>query len=343
MPQNPDSLPSDFFKSKTPDSLPSDFFNKRESADARKRHTLTGKGSGESTPPKPLSDQMADLVEGTGKVASIGTLPVAMAINPGATIAGVAGGYLADKAGQKAAEAAGASPGVSRLAGQAAGLAGAGVSAKYGPRAVSALGAGAKAMTPDWMTKLHGKLSDALSAVSDTWNSYGKAKPSPKAELPSPQPSKIAKPETEYRARGERDPRDLGKLPGDKETPKVVEIRKPTDKSAPQNSVDIARQLADAGKESGTFTESHLKSPVEEPAVPKSASTAPQSSVTRVDMLVDILRKANATPELARMVTPEQWKTIAQSAGLKEPPNEATIKAAIDLLGKPKQIRVTRR
>jgi hypothetical protein len=155
-----------------------------------------------------------------------------------------------------------------------------------------AIAAGARAIAPEFVNRFSIKLASALSDMKDAWNSYGKPKASPRAELPSPpKVSKVIEPEAGYRPRGERAPEDLGKFPGDPK-PKAVD-----------------------------------------------AST----STKRAELLANVLRKSGATKELAGMVSPEQWATIAKSAGLSEAPDEATIKMAIESIGRPREIRMRRR
>ena len=408
MPQNPDTLPADFFKSKTPDSLPSDFFAKQDAEKNRNLTHYTSQGfpTREMMELNPLPGR-EDIRQGVRDIRSGNTakgaheaftgaakassmfLPSAIVATPGAVVSGMIGSEIGGYGGKKLAEKAGADEDVSDVAGDVGSVLGGAAGVRLSPRATTALKAGVESRFP--------KIVEMLRSMRDAWE--GKPEQikvrqheafKPSANVPkyggSTDPNYSA-PGKQVGMSGSADRfKTPAEIAASKPAPAATAVKEhepfkpnPTTARAMKYGGSTSTQTGPAGKMVGgkgsadrfrtpqeiaqakadaAAAESEKASvkketkPKAEKASTEKATTSPKntlpspkqaSSVTRADMLADVLRKSGATPELARMVTPEQWKTIAQSAGLAEAPSQATIEAAIDQLGKAKSVKVKRR
>lgn len=322
-------------------------------SEKRGKHSMTGRESR----PRSAGEQALDLAEGTGKVMAIGTAPVALAFDPAATLAGVAGGAAAGYGGKKIAEAAGAGPQTSRAIGDVAGLVGGGAAAKFGPRMASSL-------TPEFISKRISGLGEYLSGIKERWNSFGKASVAPETVSPKPEP----KPPEPYRPNpnivrkmkygGANSPepsrpgRSVG-MTGPKSKPdgrSEAAIQRASGKlPTPKTGVDAAAQLRDElggsgevdpktgvktipAKEDPRAADRAKLSPKGTKSLPEPKTGANASApADRSKMLGEALKATGFTPEQAQSLKPEDWHAIAQQVGI-ETPDQATVDAAIKSL-----------
>jgi hypothetical protein len=335
-------------------------------SEKRGKHSMTGREA------KPVSvpNQALDLAEGTAKVGAIGTLPVAAAVDPLATVAGLAGGAAGGAGAKKLAEAAKLGPTAQRAAGDVGAVAGGGLAAKYGPRAVSAL-------TPEFISKRAGALGDYLKGIRDRWNASAPAKPKPapvkrpepawksipesapekpkpvdpiKAEwtprTPAPKPEKPARPEPAWKAHPEPTTEKPAPVEPIKPPPRAAKL--PTPKTAtPAKSA--AEQLRDELGGEGEIDPNTGVKKIPSPEDPRAADRAKLSPkgknalptpktganasapADRSKMLSEALKAVGFTAEQAKALKPEDWHAIAQQVGI-ETPDQATVDEAIKSL-----------
>lgn len=132
--------------------------------------TLTGR----EMPPRSTAAQIADLMEGTAKVAAPAAA-MAFPFAPATAIGAGVGGYLAGKGGSMAADALGASPDVSRLTGDITAIPGAAFGGRFAPPVARAGGMFLNAATdPEVLNTIPGA-SHVNAAKTAFGNAYRRA------------------------------------------------------------------------------------------------------------------------------------------------------------------------
>lgn len=320
MASNPDTLPADFFKGRqNPDTLPASFKGgKIISIDHPKDSGGGGRGRTQHSTPEQLAERRKEIEtrpETLGGINSIGTgldeivggtrernvkrgvhnvitggaeLAAPLAL-PGivAAPAAAAGTAAIGYAGGKAARYAGAFAGVKdedvlNLLEDAGMAVGGYAGSRPGVRRATA------ELLPEKIRAKVGKVAGA----------YRGTKPEPTApETEAPKPS-IVKPDT-YRARGERNPEDLGRLPGD-----IQPSRGPLQE--PKSGVDAKK--SGPGRDGGS------------------------SAKGDAGAIAGILKRIGTTKAEAGKMSPLEWRLVFSNAKLKELPHPDVLKAAIDML-----------
>lgn len=137
-------------------------------------HHMKGTLTGRETPPRSTATQIADLMEGTAKVAAPAAA-AAFPFAPATAIGAGVGGYLAGKGGSMAADALGASPDVSRLTGDITAIPGAAFGGRFAPPVARAGGMFLNAATdPEVLNTIPGA-SHVNAAKTAFGNAYRRA------------------------------------------------------------------------------------------------------------------------------------------------------------------------
>lgn len=301
-----------------------------------------------------------NVIVGGGQVAAA---PALSAASPLALVAGLASGAAGSVAGKAGAEALGASPETADLVGDAGGaIAGVGGSL-VGPRAVRALGAGAKKLAPGWGNKL----VEAFSAMRDKWNGVPEnvvpvsgyrqrgggredlvnALPQT-APLPEPGIIDVSAPagRTSTPMTSERTPLYAGKPETGASAPLARDYVKFPETGYPISQAPPKSVIVKPGSEYRSGGGRSLETPATPAPVRAESPVAQSVDPNKVTVLADILKGVGIPVERVSEIPPEGWEMIAKSAGLSEHPDAATVQAAIAEMSKPKsplEINVRRR
>lgn len=321
--------------------------------------TLTGREPGET---KSRTAQVADLIEGTGKVMAPGAIP-ALALAPGAALAGAAGAAVGEYAGKKGAKALGASEDTQRLSGDVGGI----VGGSIGPKAMDWFDGFAKNLASRASAAYH-SLDDVQTTHIDPPQTKAPKPLSAKAaEALKEQNKNAAIKESSDRIRSERgeiaprgDPAWKSIPDSIKETPAPVDpIRAQwTPRTAapkpepPKRGEPRWKSIPDAKTDKPALVDPIKAEWKPRPVSPKAKASLPEpktganasgkatpgqppveqseaAEAIQAKTLGKVLRQAKIRPDDAAHIKPEEWPMVAKQAKLNAP-SEKVIRMALE-------------